>query len=162
MGVAHELLLQAHYLATYQGSGARQVDLRRAISAAYYAMFHLLVEDGGQRWLGGSAAAVTGLQRAFDHGPMKNTSQQYMVQQKLDWHGVPQEVPVALRRVARAFVNLQDYRHIADYDNFKQWSVSDAEDILDTTEAAFQDWLSIRADPIAGDYLLAMLLGKRR
>ncbi len=50
--------------------------LRRPISDARsqrltMRWFHLLIEDGRQRWLGGSPVAEIGVQRAFDHGPMK-------------------------------------------------------------------------------------------
>ncbi len=53
--------------------------LRRPISGARsqrltMRWFHLLIEDGGQRWLGGLPAAEIGVQRAFDHGPMKACS----------------------------------------------------------------------------------------
>jgi hypothetical protein len=93
LGLAGDLLQQADHLATYQGVNATQADLRRAVSTAYYALFHLLVEDGGQRWQGGSAPAVTGLERGLDHGPMKNSSVQFKGAQWKDWHGSQQTVP---------------------------------------------------------------------
>lgn len=162
MGVARDLLQQAIHLATYQGVNVSQVDLRRAISTAYYAIFHLLVEDGGQRWRGGSSASVTGLERALDHSAMRNSSQRFSGTNWSDWRGSDQPVPPLLRRVAKSFLVLQDARLLADYDNQQQWSITDVEELLSTAEAAFQDWDSIRTDPLAGNYLLSMLLGKRR
>ncbi len=85
---------------------------------------------------------MTGLERAFHHGSMKNTSKQFENLHWTDWHGVVQPVPPALRRVARAFIVLQEERHIADYDN--------VETLLSTAGAAFRDWLSVRSDPMAG------------
>ena len=41
----------------------------------------------------------------------------------------------------------------ADYDNHEEWTITDVELVLDTASAAFQNWLSIRAHPMAGDYL---------
>ena len=120
------------------------------------------MEDGGQRWLGGSAAAETGAQRALDHGPMKNSSLQFKGAQWLDWHGVQQTVPPELQRLALAFVDLQEERHFADYNNHEPWTPTEVQAILATTPSAFQDWLSIRTHPMAGNYLLSMLLGKRR
>ena len=35
-------------------------------------------------------------------------------------------------------------------------------DLLDKVEAAFQDWALVRSEPIAGDYLLCMLIGNKR
>jgi len=57
---------------------------------------------------------------------------------------------------------LQDERHTADYDNHEQWSASDVQLMLDTAHSAFQDWQSICTDPMAGNYLVAMLLSKQR
>jgi hypothetical protein len=46
VGLAHDLLQQANHLATYEGANPSQASLRRAVSTAYYALFHLLIEDG--------------------------------------------------------------------------------------------------------------------
>ena len=161
MGLAHDLLVQADHLAKYEGPNRTQAALRRAVSTAYYALFHLRVEDAAQRWHG-SAAASTGLERAFQHGPMKNVSKQFDNLIWKDWHGNPQSVPPALQLVAGSFVRLQEDRHAADYDNHEPWLDSDVQEVLETAQAAFPNWLSIRADPMAGNYLLAMLLNRQR
>ena len=70
MGLAQELLQVAVHLAVYEGVNPTQAALRRAVSTAYYALFHLLIEDAAQRWQG-SPAASTGLERSFQHGTMK-------------------------------------------------------------------------------------------
>jgi len=69
---------------------------------------------------------------------------------------------MALRNVASAFVDLQEERQAADYDNNEQWSTTDVETILNTARSAFLDWRTIRTDPMAGNYLLTMLLPKQR
>jgi|GEM_PF-1628274 len=93
---------------------------------------------------------------------MKNSSLQFKGAQWQDWHGSQQTVPPPLRRVAQAFIDLQEERHLADYNNHEQWTVTEVQAILNTARSAFEDWLSIRTDPMAGNYLLSMLLGKRR
>jgi hypothetical protein len=85
MGLAQDLLQQADHLAAYEGANPSQASLRRAVSTAYYALFHLLVEEAGQRW-SGSSEARTGMERAFQHGPMKNTSMQFRKKIWEDWH----------------------------------------------------------------------------
>ena len=110
MGLAQDLLQQADHLASYEGSNASQASLRRAVSTAYYALFQLLIEDAAQRWQG-SSEARTGLERAFAHGPMKNTSIRFGGRTWLDWHGNQQPVPSTLQRVASAFVDLQGTTH---------------------------------------------------
>ena len=48
------------------------VSLRRAISAAYYALFHLLISESARNW---SQTDLRGsLSRAYDHGIMKAAS----------------------------------------------------------------------------------------
>ncbi|MCU1261204.1 MAG: hypothetical protein JWO80_4089 [Bryobacterales bacterium] len=161
MGLAQDLLQQASHLATYEGSNPSQAALRRAVSTAYYALFHLVVEDAGRYWQG-SVAAVTGVERALNHGPMKNSSIQFTNSNWTDWHDITQPVPPPLRSVARAFIELQEERHAADYNNHEQWTVTEVQTLLNTAAEAFRDWLSIRTHPMAGNYLLSMLLGKQR
>ena len=161
MGLAQDLLQQANHLATYEGANPGQASMRRAVSTAYYALFHLLIEDAALRWQG-SSEARTGIERAFDHGPMKGTSSQFQGPIWKDWHGKQQPVPAALRNVAKAFVRLQDERHTADYDNHRQWTTRDVKATLNLVSTAFQDWQSIRNDPMAGNYLLAMIVKKPR
>jgi len=161
MGIAEDLLRQADHLATYEGLNPSQASLRRAVSTAYYALFHLLVEAAALRW-NGSPEAQTGMQRGFQHGAMKSVSKQFMNQSWRDWHGIQQPVPLGIREVASAFVDLQDERHAADYDNHEQWTTTDVEKILETARSAFQDWHSISTDPMAGNYLFAMLVSRQR
>jgi len=161
MGIAQDLLQQAEHLASYEGANPSQASLRRAVSTAYYALFHLLTEEAALRW-SGSSEARTGVERAFQHGPMKNTSMQFRKKIWEDWHGDGRAIPSAIQEIAGAFVNLQDERHAADYDNHEQWTATDVEGILKIAHLAFQYWASIRTDPMAGNYLLAMLLSKQR
>jgi len=106
--------------------------------------------------------ARTGLERALQHGSMEKISRKFQNAAWEDRHGNQQPVPLARRQVASAFVDLQDERHTADYDNHEQWTPTDVQTILDTAQSAFQDWQSIRTDPMAGNYLLMMLLQKQR
>jgi hypothetical protein len=112
--------------------------------------------------LASSPAAFTGFERGFQHGPMKNISIQFRGATWVDWHGDRQVVPPALRNVAGSFVGLQEKRHSADYDNHKQWLATEVQVLLETAQSAFTKWLSVRRDPMAGNYLLAMLLSKQR
>jgi hypothetical protein len=161
VGLAQDLLKQADHLATWEGPDPSQAGLRRAVSTAYYSVFHLLFEHASLRWQG-SPEAKTGLERGFGHGSMKNASMQFRNTIWQDWYGGQQAVPPELRKVARVFFDLQDARHTSDYNNHKQWSPSDVQARLDTARSAFQDWDSVCTDPMAGNYLLAMLLPKPR
>ncbi len=92
---------------------------------------------------------------------MKNTSIQFRRRTWLDWHGKQQAIPLEIQNIAGAFVDLQEERHTADYDNHAQWSLTDVQATLDLARFAFQQWRSIRADPMAGDFLLAMLVNRQ-
>jgi uncharacterized protein (UPF0332 family) len=161
VGLAQDLLQQADHLAAYEGANHTQVALRRAVSTAYYALFHLLIADAATRWQG-SPAANTGLERGFQHGPMKDISKRFGNPSWKDWHGNSRSIPSALQQVAHAFVELQDERHTANYNSYEQWSLAEVQATLNTAHAAFRNWQSIRSDAVAGDYLLMMLLQKQR
>ena len=50
----------------------RQAGLRRAVSTAYYSLFHLLISEATSNW--SRAEQRPALGRIFEHGKMKNAS----------------------------------------------------------------------------------------
>ena len=54
MGLADELFEDAHFLADKGVIDRRQTLMRRSISTAYYAAFHLFIEDFVEPWSIGS------------------------------------------------------------------------------------------------------------
>jgi hypothetical protein len=78
------------------------------------------------------------------------------------WSTPPPSVPVELCEVATAFLDLQGARHVADYDNSKTWTLTDAQRQIEIAESAFQNWQKIRTDPAANEYLLSLLIGRKR
>ncbi len=161
MGLAHDLLRQAEHLIGYEVPAPSQASLRRAVSTGYYALFHLLLEDAGSHWTG-AAETRRAIERAFHHGSMKSVSLQFANTTWKDWHGQKRVIPPDVRRVARAFVELQDEQQSADYDNHRVWTDTEVKNLLAAVGRAFRDWDAIRTDPMAGNYLLAMLLQKLR
>ena len=79
MTLPRELLAQATLLATKEPSRPKQASLRRAVSASYYALFHLLVDEASRRLVGGAnrASLRTSLGRAFNHGAMRTVAKQF-------------------------------------------------------------------------------------
>jgi hypothetical protein len=67
-----------------------------------------------------------------------------------------------LRNFRKSAIAISSNESAGDYDNQEQWSFSEALILLNTAAIAFQDWESIRTHPMAGDYLLTMLLQKQR
>jgi hypothetical protein len=50
MGFADDLLEQAYHLLNKDGDDPKEASLRRAVSTAYYALFHLLIDEAVSNW----------------------------------------------------------------------------------------------------------------
>ena len=73
MSLHSELLKQAYSLARKEHKKPTQASLRRSVSASYYALFHLLVDDATRLMLSGHGRSSLrdSLARAFHHSAMK-------------------------------------------------------------------------------------------
>ena len=84
-----------------------QARLRRAVSTAYYAMFHTLAASAADLFIGTvRSPAWHRAYRALEHGRAKSACRQGQTMR---------EFPVEVRDFARAFVVLQIKRQQADY-----------------------------------------------
>ena len=136
----HDLLSQATRLARLDPGKPKQANLRRAVSAAYYALFHFLVDQSCRMMIGtqqsqGPYRQVLG--RAFAHADMKLACISFAggtLKQSVS-KGLPTEfvVPPEVREVANVFLYLQARRHDADYDLTERFSRSGA--LLDIRDA---------------------------
>jgi uncharacterized protein (UPF0332 family) len=136
----------------------KQVDLRRAVSAAYYALFHLLTTEAAQNWK--HEGQRHRFARMFEHGPMKECSSR-LLSRPLPTDRAEILVAQDLRLVADSFSKLQQARHTADYDNSKIWSRTEVWEMIALAEDAIAVWSNIREQGVAQDYLLD-LMGRRR
>ncbi|SPE38675.1 conserved hypothetical protein [Candidatus Sulfopaludibacter sp. SbA6] len=161
MGIAEDLLTLAGRLATPAATDPEQAWLRRSISTAYYALFHLLVGEAVQCW-NGSPASRVGLERAFEHKRMMEVNRAVSNGTWKGWGTPLPPVPGELRSVAQTFIDLQDARHQADYDNARIWASDQCLELFADVRTAFENWQKIRTDPAANEYLLSLLMGKRR
>jgi uncharacterized protein (UPF0332 family) len=132
----------------------KQVDLRRAVSAAYYRLFHLLTTRAAQNWKHQSQRDR--FARMFDHGRMKTCSSK-VSSRPLPIDTAQIAVATDLRLVADSFVKLQHARHTADYDNSKVWSRTQVWEMLALAEDAVTAWSNIREKEMAQDYLLDLM-----
>ena len=95
------------------GSGRpRQAELRRAVSAAYYAMFHALARCCADTLVGAtrprrSQQAWRQAYRSLEHGHARNQCANQSMLRRF---------PPRIRRFGEQFVDMQRLRHIADYD----------------------------------------------
>lgn len=153
MSFADDLLEQAYHLANLESGTPKQASLRRAVSTAYYALFHLLIDEAVSNW--GIARQRSLLARTFDHNKMKGVCQEYV---KAFYNAGSPSVGVELKNVAHTFDILQQRRHTADYDNAFDWSRTNAIAQIDLAARAFTDWRAIRNTDAAQDYLLYLFL----
>ena len=141
--------------------------MRRAVSAAYYALFHFLVERAASRVVKDKALRKL-VRRSYTHGEMKKAAKSFASGGRLPEHvraiqvGV---VPAELRRIAQAFVSLQEKRHAADYDLAAVFTRVEAQELIALAQNAVDDWHAVRARPADHAalelFLAAMLLWDR-
>jgi len=154
----HDELLQLAAALTNRAD-ATQAELRRAVSTAYYAVFHLLVSETTLNWSRISSRNALG--RMFDHGLMKRVSDRVADPKKMPYDGEDPSIVDGLRFVAESFVELQGQRHIADYDNGQIWTQLDAGVPIAIAKTAFHAWDQIKHADIAQEYLVSLLIRPR-
>src|SRR5579883_3428631 len=121
-------------------NGPQQVDLRRAVSAAYYGLLTLLTTEAAQNWKHPSQRDR--FARMFDHGRMKTCSSK-VASRPVPSDPVEVRVAQGLRLVADSFVKLQQARHTADYDNSRVWSRTQVREMVLLAKDAVAAWSDI-------------------
>ena len=153
MSFPDDLLEQAYDLANKDPNNPKQAGLRRAVSTAYYALFHLLINEAVNKWSIERHRNV--LARVFDHGRMRTVSNDIVNRAKNT------QIEPDLLVVAQSFLELQQNRHIADYNNSKIWSRLEVMNSLTLATDAFAAWRVVRTQEAAEDYLLQLLLPRQ-
>ena len=168
MALHHDLLEQASHLAMRERKKPKQASLRRAVSAAYYALFHLLVADGARLISPTNPSGLKNLiGRAFNHGQMREVCSAFVEgNAKPGGKRIPPATKALLTlpldprlvQVLEAFVDLQEARHEADYDLTKVWNRLDTVNHVQTARQAFHNWAGVRKTPNAAVFAAALLL----
>lgn len=107
-----DLLETARHLAVADRHRPRQARLRRAVSSAYYAVFHHLAATCSDLLVGAGrggrrSPAWRHVYRSLEHGLARSVC--------IDGRRMA-TFPVGVRSFAESFVALQRRRHLADYD----------------------------------------------
>lgn len=165
MAFPDDLLELAQDLAKWRPESAHQASLRRAVSTAYYALFHLLISEATANWARPELRATFG--RCFDHGPMKTASETKVSQINAAFKDNPPEgaqkaVAIHLRTVANAFIQAQQRRNDADYNIAKEWTPVEVNAQIASVNEAFKAWDIIRDEAVAQAYLVSLLGTKER
>jgi hypothetical protein len=92
---------------------------------------------------------------------MKTASNRIQNTQQFPFSGEDARVVADLRAVAKIFAQLQEKRHIADYDNTTFWTRTEALAQVKSAERAFHTWKAIRNEQIAQAFLVSLVVKKR-
>lgn len=156
-----ELIAQAESLLRDEN----EANVRRAVSSAYYALFHLLIRDAVVNWK--NADQHGRLARVFDHKRMKDASSAIVKEMERDPEmakaggDVERALRFRLARVAETFVGLQEARHRADYDIEAPFEAIDAAVSVAQARLAFATWAEVKNEPLAQLYLYSLLFRDR-
>lgn len=163
MTIHQDLLRQSRHLAQLDSRRPRQANLRRAVSSAYYALFHYLIDEACRMMIGTEAAQSPYRQviaRGFDHGTMKQACRRFtggslphVISKRLPDGFV---VPPELRDVAQAFVDLQEQRHSADYDLTQTFTKEEVLSLIGQAEYALTQFGRVD-DPMSKKFFLSCL-----
>lgn len=137
------LLEQAEFLVSATASwNPRDVDLRRAVSNAYYALFHTLLMLVADEFVGSrnrSSPQYALVYRSLDHRTFRELSEVVLkssLPPKYQSQTPPGGFGEDIRAVASAFVDLQEKRYLADYAPHATMIASDAHQMIAQSRAA--------------------------
>lgn len=138
-----DLIALAKELVHRDSGRPKQASLKRAVSSAYYAVFHALARECVERTIGFRFSSprywetVTPLYRSVDHGAAKSLFNRLLNDTTS---------PAELKDFARSFIDLQAERVRADYDprpSFTRWeshgTVANAERAIKQIQALSDD-----------------------
>ncbi len=164
-----QLLSQARRLARLDQKGRpKQGNLRRGVSAAYYGLFHFLLDRGARTMMGTAndrRPYRDVLARSFDHSVMKRACSSFAGGSLRDsirrtlhpgW-----QVPPGVRQIARTFVEAQEQRHLADYDRSARFTRAEVFSLIQKVDQAITAFGTISTPPETQFFLCCLLVWDR-
>ena len=129
---SHDLMETARRLTESGAARPTETDLRRAVSTAYYALFHCLAGTAADLLTGSSGSPEwQQVYRALEHGKARSACQQ---------QDVMREFPTEVRTFADTFVDLQKARQQADYAHEGEYSKPDALETINTVDGVINEF----------------------
>lgn len=159
-----DLLRAARLLAATDTASTAHI--HRAISTAYYALFHHLLSAAATRFLrdgNRNGAAYSAVYRGFSHGRMRAVCEALNVPtlgKAFARQYRRTSASQKIRAFASIFLALQEARSIADYDPVVAFAASDVEEFIEKAEAAIA--MFDQAEPDEQDDVLALMLTQAR
>jgi hypothetical protein len=168
MSISGELFDQAEHLLTGYGKpgGPDQTDMRRAISNAYYALFHAMVDDAVDVLCPRTPGALARhFRRAFVHTNMKTVCKQFSGRRVAGLSDTMKSsftdpIESQITVLAGLFVQLQAQRQLADYDTLESLAVSKIAYDVQTAKSAWTSWCNMPSSNNKTAFLVSLLMEK--
>lgn len=161
MSLHEDLIRQAiRLLGSPSERSNREVDFRRAISSAYYALFHAICSDAADL-LGPDVSEEVRhrIRRWFDHAQIKvlcgRLTKPQLDQPLFELIGTAPSQD--LRFVASNFLLLQNERHLADYDAGYATTWEEARLIVELGIRALEAWSRLHRTSELNIFVLSLL-----
>jgi hypothetical protein len=144
----------------------RQVDLRRAISSAYYGVFHAVLAAVANRFVGSTKQATSLyslVYRSIDHDALRRLcleATKSQISPKYIPHTPAGGFGAEILGFAQGTLDLQEKRHSADYDPSIRFSTSDATLVVDLARTSLGQFNAASVD--TRDAFLNLLLFRPR
>jgi uncharacterized protein (UPF0332 family) len=145
-GLAYQLKEQAYHLLNREPTRPRIVSLRRAVSTAYYALFHLVIDEGCRLIFKQDVQQnliFYKATRAIRHDRLKLVSLALLkspLSAELQTYFGASPISQDLKTLCQQIANLQDARHEADYDLLYRPEKLRVSKLFDDLEKAFQSF----------------------
>ena len=148
-----ELLVIARELADREPGRPKKESLARAVSTAYYALFHALADLCGRELIGAWRpwTPFRHIYRSLEHGTARRVFEAMRASR---------DFGTDAKRVGEAFVLLQKLRHEADYDLGYRTIRQEVHDLIDRADESIA--LLNHLDPGERKLLAARLIGRTR
>jgi uncharacterized protein (UPF0332 family) len=165
MALSDDLVAQARRLALTDPGRPKQTSLRRAVSTAYYGLFHELVSTSARFLVSGRGRRSLRdvLCREFEHNVMRAAARAFLSRASNSWVELLQGPPsIELEQVADALVDLQELRHRADYDVAARFDRTRTLAVVNKADSALHTMRRIAGTHEAECFLLALQFRGRR
>lgn len=149
-----DLIKLAQSIAELDPRRPRQAHLRRAVSTAYYAVFHYLVDEVCCAQIGTQNSQKEhrhSLARAFVHTSMRDACTSFAggTLKEAIIKGLPRDangnypIPKEIRDLAGTFAELQEKRHLADYDLSERFQKVEVLTLIDQARTHVQKFRTL-------------------
>jgi hypothetical protein len=157
-----DLVEQANHLTVREPKKPRQASLRRATSAAYYALFHMLLYEATLMLFPHNPNGLRNRsRRAFTHQEIKNACSLFAKPTGGVDGLTTNPLAPELTEIAQTFVDLQEARHKADYNLAETFDRVQVLGYVKRARDALAKWKIVKGTPNANVFLSALLVNSR-